>query len=220
MQKFLPSRKARYFYPSQLLPYMTQETLPDANQLDLLIRSRRSVFTNQFVPGKRIPDQLVWQLLENANWAPTHKRTEPWRFTVFTSDGLATLAAFQADLYRRSAAAKFSQEKSDKLVRTIMACSHVIALGMKRSAEDHIPEVEEIAAAACAVQNIYLSLAPHGLGGYWSTGGVTYLPEAKSYFGLRDTDRLMGFFYLGYVQIPSGDSKRGPVAEKTTWVSQ
>jgi nitroreductase len=199
---------------------MTPEKPLDAKRLDLLISTRRSVFTDQFMPGRRIPDELVWQLLENANWAPTHKHTEPWRFTVFTAAGLSKLASFQVELYRRSARDKFKQEKSDKLFRTIMACSHVIALGMKRSEENPIPEVEEIAAVACAVQNIYLSVTAHGLGGYWSTGGVTYQPEAKAFFGLGEIDRLMGFFYLGYVQLPSGHSKRSPVKEKTTWISQ
>ncbi len=57
-----------------------------------LIRTRRSVFTQQFEPGKVIPDEIIWQALENANWAPNHKFTEAWRFTVFTGNGLQKLA--------------------------------------------------------------------------------------------------------------------------------
>jgi nitroreductase len=71
---------------------------------------------------------------------------------------------------------------------------------------------------ACAVQNIYLSTTAYGIGGYWSTGGVTYMEEAKSFYGLGDRDKLMGFFYLGVIQTPSPKAKRGPIIEKTTWV--
>ena len=71
---------------------------------------------------------------------------------------------------------------------------------------------------ACAVQNIYLSVTAYGFGGYWTTGGVTYKHSAKEFFGLQEDDRLMGFFYLGHVAVPSPATKRKPVEEKTEWV--
>lgn len=190
----------------------------DTQQFNTLIRSRRSVFPDQFVPGKQIPDSIVRQLLENANWAPNHKHTEPWRFTVFSGAGLQQFADFQSGLYKKTAGEKFKEDKWLKLQLTPLLCSHIIALGMKRSVEANIPEMEELAAVACAVQNIYLSTTAYGLGGYWTTGGTTYIEEAKSFFSLGDQDKLMGFFYLGYIQIPSPKSKRGPVEEKTKWV--
>src|SRR5580765_332766 len=190
----------------------------DTEQVNLLIRSRRSVFPDQYVAGRKIPDEIIQQLLENANWAPSHKLTEPWRFTVFTEKGLQTFARFQSDLYRKNAGEKFKQDKYEKLLKTPLACSHIISLGMKRNPV--VPEVEEIAAVACAVQNLYLSTVAYGLGGYWTTGGVTYDKEAKTFFGLGEEDKLMGFFYLGYVQIPSVQSSRKPIAEKTSWVRE
>jgi hypothetical protein len=57
------------------------------------------------------------------------------------------------------------------------------------------------------------------LGGYWSTGGITFIEEAKPLFGLEPGDMLMGFFYLGYVKVPSVSGKRKPVEEKVTWVN-
>jgi len=190
----------------------------DTAQVNLLIRSRRSVFADQYVAGKKIPDEIVQQLLENANWAPSHKLTQPWRFTIFTGNGLQTFARFQSDLYRKNAGEKFKQDKYEKLLKTPLLCSHIISLGMKRNPV--VPEVEEIAAVACAVQNLYLSTVAYGLGGYWTTGGVTYDSEAKTFFGLQDNDKLMGFFYLGYVQIPSVQSSRTPVNEKITWIRE
>jgi nitroreductase len=192
----------------------------DPDQVNLLIRSRRSVFTSQFEKGKLIPDEIIWELLENANWAPNHKHTEPWRFTVFSGKGLEKLANFQAESYKKTAGEKFKQDKYNKLLTHPLECSHIIALGLKRSTVVSIPKMEEIAAVACAVQNIYLSAFAYGLGGYWSTGGVTYEEEAKSFFGLEEHDRLMGFFYLGCVQTPSAKGTRKPITEKTVWVKE
>ncbi|MVN78251.1 nitroreductase [Hymenobacter sp. HMF4947] len=190
----------------------------DPQLVNDLIRTRRSVFAPQFEQGKTIPDDLIWQLLENANWAPSHKRTEPWRFTVFTGVGLQKLAEFQAELYKHTAGPKFSEGKYDKLLSTPTQCSHVIALGMHRT-DAGLPEIEEVEAVACAVQNLALSAHAYGLGGFWSSGGITYTEEAKAFFGLGPADKLLGFFQLGYVRVPSPDSKRGPVQEKTRWVS-
>jgi nitroreductase len=190
-----------------------------AEQVDYLIRTRRSIHPDQFVPGKKIPDEIVLQMLENANWAPNHKNTEPWRFVIFKGDGLKKLATFQAESYRTNAKNNFREDKYQKLLTTPLCCSHVLSIGMKRSREVSIPETEELAAVACAVQNLYLSTVAYGLGGYWSTGGVTYTQGVKPFFGLDEADRLLGFFYLGYIQTPPGKGSRKPIGEKIVWVS-
>src|ERR1700683_4277754 len=119
-----------------------------AEQVDHLIRSRRSVFPDQFVQGKKIPDEIIMQMLENANWAPNHKNTEPWRFVIFEGDGLKKLATFQADVYKTNAKNNYREDKYQKLLTTPLCCSHVIAIGLKRSIEIKIPETEEVAAVA------------------------------------------------------------------------
>lgn len=186
-----------------------------STELNTYIRSRRSTFIDQFETGKTIPDEVIREILENANHAPTHKRTEPWRFFIFSGEGLQTLAREQARIYKEDAGEKFKQAKYDKLLISPLQCSHVIALVMKR--HEGIPEIEEIAATACAVENIYLSLEAHGIGGYWSTGGITFMKGAKEWLQLSDDDQLMGFFNLGYVRIPSIPRTPGSIDEKITW---
>lgn len=190
----------------------------EAAALNNLIRNRRSVFPSQFEPGRPVHREIIEQILINATWAPNHGQMEPWHFTVFSGDGLRKLAGFQSELYKRSAGENFSQPKYEKLQSNPLLASHILALGMKRTTTKRIPEIEDIEAVACAVQNIYLSVSAYGLGGYWTTGGITYLDEAKSFFGLNTEDKLLGFFYIGHVAIPSPPAKRSPIEEKVTWV--
>jgi len=190
-----------------------------AEAFNRLVRQRRSTFPDQFEPGRPIDDAIVWQLLENASWAPNHKFTEPWHFTVFAGEGLKKFAAFQAQRYQHTSGNRFRQDKYDKLLANPLKASHIIAIILRRSASVDIPEMEELAAVACAVENIYLSVTAYGLGGYWSTGGPTYDDAARGFFGLEKGDVLMGFFYLGHVRVPSGTGKRVPVQEKTNWVN-
>ncbi|MGZ5135613.1 MAG: nitroreductase family protein [Flavitalea sp.] len=190
----------------------------DIDAFNHLIKNRRSVYPNQFDTARQIPDAIIEQILKNATWAPNHSQTEPWHFTVYSGEGLNALALFQSELYKSESGEKFKEEKFLKLQEQPLLASHVISIGMKRSTEKRIPEIEEIAAVACAVQNIYLSTTVYGLGGYWTTGGITYFPNAKSFFGLGKEDKLMGFFYLGYIAIPSPPSARKSIDEKVTWV--
>ncbi|UPL50714.1 nitroreductase family protein [Hymenobacter sublimis] len=193
------------------------ETTLSAAQVTQLIRGRRSMQPVLFEPGRVVPDELVRELLENATWAPTHKRTEPWHFVVFAGAGRQKLADFQVELYRSTAGPNLQESKLEKLTNNPLFSSHVIAIGLKRNPE--VPEVEEVAAVACAVQNLHLSAVAHGLAGFWSSGGVTYQPEAKPFFDLGPQDQLLGFFYLGYPKPgATARSTRRPLHEKVTWV--
>lgn len=191
----------------------------NTEEINALIRNRRSTLPAQFETGKKVDDEVVNQILENATWAPSHGQTEPWKFVVFTGEGLQTLANFQAELYKQEAGENFKEATYKNLSANPLKASHVIALCLKRDPNKKFPEVEEVAAVSCAVQNIYLSVTAYGLGGYWTTGGVTYKASAKPFFGLGEDDKLLGFFYLGHVATPSPQGKRKPLAEKVEWVS-
>jgi len=191
----------------------------DATLFNKIVQNRRSVFPYQFEKGKRIPDEIIWQILENANRAPTHKMTEPWRFTVFTGEGLQHFSIMQSEIYKRYAGEKFKETKLLNLANYPLMSSHVIAIGMKRNKENILPEIEEIIATASAIENMYLTISAYELGGYLSTGGITYIEEAKTHFDLNAEDKLIGFFYIGYpANLPDTLSKRKPVKEKVKWV--
>lgn len=191
----------------------------DVNMINHLIKSRRSVFPAKYT-GETIPDFIIEKMLENANWAPTHRFTEPWRFKVFTGGGLEKLAKFQANMYKDKAtkAGDFLENKYQKLLEKPLKCSHIIAIGMRRDPEESIREVEEIASVAMAVQNMYLTATAYGAGCYWGTGGVTYMDDAKPFFDLGENDRFMGFLFVGQLKGELHDGKRQPIDEKVEWI--
>jgi len=192
----------------------------NAEELNKLVRQRRSVYPKDY-SGATVPKIVIEQMLENANWAPNHKLTEPWRFTVFTGAGLHKLATFQSNCYKEVTGANgtFQQDRYLSLQTKPMESSHIIAIGMKRDPAKRLPEWEELGAVFCAVQNMYLTATAYSAGCYLSTGGITNFEEAKPFFGLDQEDKLCGFLHVG---IPKGavpDGRRKPVAEKTIWVN-
>lgn len=188
-------------------------------EVNELIRKRRSVFQNQY-SGEKVDDRVVEQILENANWAPTHKLTEPWRFIVYTGEGLKQLAQQQAAVYKKVTErdGTFKEERYQNLLTKPMLSSHIIVVAMKRDERKSVPELEEIGAVFCAVENMYLTATAYGVAGYLSTGGITYFEEAKEIFGLGKDDKLLGFFHLGIAKSDIPGGKRKPIEEKVKWV--
>lgn len=189
------------------------------DEFNSIIQNRRSIYPYQFEKNKKISDELIWQILENANRAPTHKLTQPWCFTVFSGEGLKTFSDLQVKNYKKFAGQNFKEKKLKNLIEYPLLSSHVIVVGMKRTTTIQIPEEEEIIATACAIENIYLSLTAYGLGGYLSTGSISFLEEAKPDFGLEPPDKIIGIFFIGYPgNVSNPLSKRDPAAEKVKWI--
>lgn len=192
----------------------------NAQEASHLIRERRSIYPNMY-SNEPVDDAIIQEMLENANWAPTHRLTEPWRFVVFKGEGLKKLASYQSELYKElsTQAGNFDETKFEKLAKKPLLASHIIAIGMKRDPKASVPEVEEVASVAAAVQNMYLTATAHGIGCYWGSGGITYKTEANEFFGLEEGDRLLGFMYVGNLKSdkwPQG--RRKPIEDKVTWV--
>lgn len=191
------------------------------NEINNLIQSRRSVFPKDYT-GEKVDDSIIKAMLENANWAPTHKLTEPWRFIVFTSHGLKMLAETQASVYKKvtEADGSFKEERFQNLLTKPLQSSHIILVYMKRDEKKAVPEIEEAGAVFCAIQNMHLTATALGVGCYLSTGGVTYFEESKSAFGLSAEDRIIGFLHVGVARHNIElNGRRRPIDDKVTWQS-
>ncbi len=188
-----------------------------AAELGELLRRRRAIFPKSYLPERPIDRDILEQLLENANWAPTHKRTEPWRFQVFHSaESRNSLGDYLSEFYRQNTVPEaFSEEKMIKNGENPRRAGAVIAIILHRDPTESLPEFEEIAAVAMAVQNMWLSCAALGLGSYWSTPKAAL--EARDFLALAPNERCLGLFYMGWHDMPELPGKRGPVAEKTIW---
>ncbi len=199
---------------------------PDFNieEVNKIIRGRRSMFIAQFKENDLIDDSIIEEILENATWAPTHKLTQPWRFIVYTGAGLKTFGNYQAEMYKMRAeknGTPFLEATYQKFIENPQKASHMIAIIMKRTENSGIPVMEEIAAVAMAVQNMYLTACAHGLAAYWGTGGPTFWQEAREDFGLEGEDMLMGFFYIAKPATENWPvGKREPIAEKVGWIRE
>lgn len=193
--------------------------IKDMNKEEVLalIKQRRSVYPRQYT-GEKIEDSVVEEMLEAANWAPTHKYTEPWRFKVFSGDALHKLVGYQKQLYiDTTLPADVKEAKLNVFDEVPSQASHIFAIIMERN--PIVPEMEEIASVAMAVQNLWLTVTAYGYGGYWSTGNGTFSEKMHRWLQLNEeTQKLMGFFYLGIPSEPLQKGRRRPMEDKVQWM--
>jgi nitroreductase len=182
-----------------------------------IIKNRRSIKPVK-MNGKKIPDEQVRELLKLANWAPTHGRTEPWRFIVYSGNKVKEFCYQHAELYKtHTPKEKFEQANYDKQMHNGDLASHLIIAIMQRGGSPKIPALEEIAATAIAVQNILLGATAAGIASFWNTGGMTHRPVMKDFLQLKEEDIVMSLLYLGYTDEQMEGKRQTEIEQKVMW---
>jgi nitroreductase len=183
------------------------------------IKTRRAIFPKQ-MSGEKVPQEIINKMLELANWAPTHRNTEPWRFKVYSGDAMNRMLDFCKQCYvLDTPAEKFNSSKLEKIEQRKEQVSHIVATCMDRN--EIVPEFEEIAATAMAVQNMWLYLAStEKYGGYWSTPGYALGEDFSAFLHLPDGERCIGLFYIGTIAEDAlrAEGRRGDWREKVKFL--
>jgi nitroreductase len=202
-----------------------QEQTPAARAMGVLeaIRTRRSVGKMR---RERPPREAIEAILEAATWAPNHRMTEPWRFIVLAGEARQALGSVMAETQAagRSAANADATAIEEARAATVKAATKplrapvVIAVAVEPVVGPKIVEIEEIATGAAAVQNMLLAAHALGLAAIWRTGGPSYDPAVKAFFGLTPAAHLLGFVYIGYPDGAVPERVRTPAARFTQWL--
>jgi len=179
-----------------------------------IIKERRSIFPASYIK-KEIPVEVINQILETANYAPTHKLTQPWRFTIIRKAGLPKLGEELGKLYKQKVSPQqFLQKKYDSFAEKTSQADCIIAINMALSGK--IPEWEELAAVSCAVQNMALTAESLKVGAYWSSPPL--IDDLGEFLGLTENEKCIGLFYMGYHNEKPWAPNRTPMEGKVKWI--
>jgi nitroreductase len=184
------------------------------------IRTRRT--TKSFRPDP-VPRDLIEQTLEAAVWAPNHRLTEPWRFTVVQGAALEQLAELRRRMtveYLQSRqpspdAAQVAREGESAYAKAV-AAPVTVAVAITQHADATIRE-EDYAAAAAAIQNMLLAAHALGLAAFWSTNNLVRYPPALALLGVAADERVVGLVQIGY-PAQQREQRRIAAAERTRWL--
>ncbi len=190
------------------------------SEITAVIKERRSIPPEKF-SNRVVHKEIVENILRNGTWAPTHGNTQPWRFRVFTGKALVRLSVKLGELYKTETPEEaYSEIKEQKLTSRPLKTSVIIVVSMERQETEKLPEIEEIEAVACAVQNMSLTATAYGIGAFWSTPGVIYGKAFADFLGLNTKDKCLGLLYLGYPSEEWPKGQRKPIEYITQWIEE
>ena len=168
------------------------------------IQSRRTIFN--FKLEKPARDKIE-EILAFGIWAPNHRLTEPWRFTIIGEETKLILAERYREIQIEKVAehADEQQQKNvgQKGYNKFMSKPVIVAVSYVKSG-NNFEQREDYAATCCAIQNIQLAAWNHGIGMQWSTGPITREAETYTLIGINyEEEEVIGFLYTGYpAEIP------------------
>jgi nitroreductase len=166
-----------------------------------------------------VPPETIAALIEAATWAPNHKMTQPWRFSVLTGDARARLG----EVWAQSAAAQVAPEHRETFIagesKKPLRAPVVIVVSVRTDA-DPIMADEDFAATAAAVQNLLLAAHARGLAAGWKSGKICYSREVKQFLGLDPTDRIIALVYLGAVAKEEPPIKPRDAQRVIDWIGE
>lgn len=208
-----------------------------AGMVDGVIRERRTikVLADESLP---VVDArgTVEELVATAGWAPFHRvasrmHTEsgalpsivPWRFYLLDAPACRALRQTLLERGDRS-----------KIPRMLAAATAMVqatwlpnppkgpVTGLFEATEENM---EHLAAAGAAVQNLLLAATARGIPNYWSSGGVLRGAQAFGWMGIPAGQILLGAVFLfpadtGDAEVNPGShrDRRGAPSDWSRWV--
>lgn len=159
-----------------------------------------------------VPDAAIERALVAATHAPNHRLTFPWRFVRVGRETRQPLADLAVRLQTEKKG-PLPPEAETKVRAKILDPHELIVVSVVRDPDPMIAR-EDYASAACAIQNIHLSLWADGVASKWGTGAPTRHPEGYALFGLDpDRDEIVGFVWVGIAAKVPPAPARPPLAD-------
>lgn len=187
------------------------------SEITEVIKNRRTIYPEAYT-ARAVHREIVEDVLNNAIWAPTHGMVQPWRFKVFTGDAVKRAGIELEQIYKAVIPEKeWSARKLEKLRNRMNSVSVLIFICMSPDDNQNIPEIENVSAVACSVQNMYLTCTAYGLGSYWSSPKYMYSQKMNDFLNLDQGDKCLGMFFMGYPEGEWPKSHRKPLEYVSDW---
>ncbi len=208
-----------FFYAQSISVSMNK---PQHELVDQAIRGRQTI--KVFAENdndESLDPQTLNELLEIAGWAPFHRKANanhllgelnspvPWRFYVLPKQQCINVRQILLD-----------RNDSGKLPQMLAAATTVINVtwlpnpsnipnSTGQLFEGNIGNMEHIAAAASAIQNLLVAATARGINTYWSSGGALRKPEMFDILEIPGAEILLGSVFFFPTDVETFDHVPG-----------
>lgn len=185
------------YYPATL-------NLSAPQALDLLLSRKSGSAKAMRGPG---PDaEQLKRILAACVRVPDHGKLTPWRFIVFEGEGRARMGEVLAECVageRDSTPERIEQERG-----RFMRAPVVIGVVSRARELLPIPIWEQQLSAGAVCMTILTAAHAMGFVANWITEWCAYHPRVLDRIGLKPTERVAGYIYIGHPAAPLEDRPR------------
>lgn len=166
-----------------------------------------------------VPPEVLDRLLQAAHLAPSVGYMQPWRFIRVTDPDLRARVHAVVEAERQRTADELGERRSVFLrlkVEGILDCGEVLVVALMDGRERYVfgrrtlPEMD-VASAACAIQNVWLTARVEGLGMGWVS--IFDPAELAALLDMPDGAKPLAILCLGYVD----EFYEHPMLEQEGW---
>lgn len=181
------------------------------------LAARRSVKPDRLAAPGPTPEQLR-QILTVGARVPDHKKLAPWRFIVFEGDARKSVGEVFAKACQAEESQPPSHVRLDMERERFLRAPLVVAVVSSLKPRPGAPEWEQILSAAAVCYNTCLAANALGFGTTWLTEWIAYSKTVREALGLKESERISGFLYIGQ-PMEKPEERERPVVEAliTEW---
>jgi nitroreductase len=180
--------------------------------LDFLLSRRSGSAKTMKGPGPSASE--LDRILAAGVRVPDHGKLTPWRFIVFEGEGRRRMGEILASVIagERDVSPERVAQERERFMRA------PVVVGVVSRVREHIPipmwEQQLSAGAVC--MSIVIAAHAAGYVANWITEWCAYHPAVQERIGLKPTERIAGFIYIGQPADPLEDRPRPDIHTITT----
>lgn len=183
-----------------------------------VIRGRRAVRKYRAEPVRR---EVVMQVLEAGNWAPSGRNLQQWEFLVVSGEKKNQLGQSYkhiADAYTTG----WDPATRDSFVEYALTYggAPLIIVALTDSSEHASIRKMNLESASAALENIVLAARALGLGTCWMTGPLQDERGLRLILDIPDSKEIVALTPLGYPEyFPKAPPRIDPeLSQKVRWI--
>lgn len=157
--------------------------------------------------GALVEKEAVFEILDDAKWAPNHGNRQPWRVVVGAGENLSAVHELLRDL----AVPKWQELTEDALATQMQKFTLAGAVAFVLVKEDmrQKERLEDYAATSCYLQNVQLLAFDKGIGTCWKTPGFIDNPKFREALNAQPNERVMAMLQFGhYDELPKAKERK------------
>lgn len=146
-----------------------------------------------------------------------HGSLTPWKFLLIEGESRNKFGHLMADVKAAIDGAPVAPESAAKYHKMPLRAPTIIVVVAAIIENSKIPEIEQVLSAGASAQMMMTAAHAQGIGAIWRSGALMPHERMSEGLGLKPSDQIIGFLYMGTPKIVKPLPEYDPKDFVETW---